>query len=61
MKVMSFVVGTANGLTESMERLDARVAELGKVTIWSVTDTVYQTQDPKYPEIIRVVVYEPRT
>jgi hypothetical protein len=44
-----------------MERLDARVAELGKVTIWSVTDTVYQTQDPQYPEIIRVVVYEPRT
>jgi len=67
MKVKSFVVETSKGISDSMRCLDELVAELGRIKIHSVTDTVipsyfrnFETGE-KSREIIRVIVYTPVT
>ena len=66
MKVKSFVVGVAEGVDPSMERLDMMVADLGDVVIHSLVDTVYSAEvnssgKPPDERIVRVVIYTPET
>jgi hypothetical protein len=63
MKVKSFVVGTVNGLLESIRILDEFVAELGEsgeVTIVDLKDSLYCNPriDGGDPRIVRVVIYK---
>ena len=59
--VKSFAVGIMNGLDSSMGKLDNLVAELGDITIHSLTDTYYSYNQEHCPDngpsIVRVVVY----
>jgi hypothetical protein len=66
MKVKSFSVGLANGMSEALNYLDKQVQELGKVNSISVTDTLYSGEIEKFftgknecpgPHLVRVVVY----
>lgn len=68
MKIKSFCIGLANGITSAYEKIDEQVVkEIGdKVVIHSVTDTVYYQSEitkhndatPLLPHLIRVVVYD---
>ena len=68
MKVKSFVVGTVNGIVDSMKLLDEFANEIRNINIHSITDTIVpprvhvRTMEEKTAEvIIRVIVYTPVT
>ena len=61
-EVKTFVVGLANGISSSMQRLDELVKGLGSITIQSIVDTPYEDtiggDNPRGPHIIRVVIFQ---
>ena len=65
MRVKSFKVGVANGLTESLEYLDDQVNGLGNITNHSLADKYINDGEGHQfdlgccpgPKIVRVVVY----
>lgn len=68
MKIKSFHMGLAEGITNAYKRIDKLVFEEigGEVKIHSVTDTVYYQNEitkhnevsPLLPTLVRVVVYD---
>ena len=68
MKIKSFCIGLADGITSAYQKLDERVVkEIGnEVVIHSVNDTIYYQNEitkhnsatPLLPTLVRVVVYD---
>lgn len=63
--VKSFVVGVANGIELSLQRLDELTEVLRASVIHQVTDTYYSgeqegnyAKDGPGPRIVRVIIYE---